>query len=134
MVEDDLAGRGRSVEIGWHEDAATHEADPAQVWRQAPLETCREVVQDGDLIASLQEPPDQVMPDETGSPGDQDPHDRPRGCLAAVSSQRAASRGAPEPRASGPDSGLTASAREAGQVGGGSDWPALARRHQAGIA
>ena len=51
-----------------------HERDPVADRVDPPLEPGREVVDDGDLVAALQEGADEVVADEAGAAGDEGPH------------------------------------------------------------
>ena len=76
-MEDDLAARSRRIKGSWVEDASFREGDPIAEAFEAGAETGREVIDDADLVTTIQQAADQVMTDEPRTARDQDPHARP---------------------------------------------------------
>ena len=80
LVEDDLAaGHGR-VERGRVQDAALGHRDPVPPRVEPCREPGREIVDDGDLVAPREQAADQMVTDESGPAGDENPHACLPGC------------------------------------------------------
>ena len=74
LVEDHLAARGRPIERRRVEDAALDQRDPIRTGSRRQREPGRQVVDHRDLVAAREEGADEVVTDEPGAAGDENPH------------------------------------------------------------